>query len=131
MVLADTSVWVAAIRQRNHSFFTAVEDGTVATCAPVVLELLVGAPNPDALREWRTVMSALPRIAIDASTTDRAEEVVELLATRPGGRHRAVPAADLLIAACAEHAEVPLLHADRHFATIANVTGQPHHMLTV
>ncbi len=37
---------------------------------------------------------------------------------------KAVPFADLLIAAAAEAAEVPGLHYDRHFELIAEVTGQ-------
>jgi hypothetical protein len=36
-----------------------------------------------------------------------------------------VPPQDLLIAAAAESAGVPVLHYDRHFELIAEVTGQP------
>lgn len=124
--LADTSVWIVAFRQRDPRFFAAVEDGDVVVCPPVVLELLTGAPNPRALRAWREVLAATPRISLAPAIGDRAEEVVALLAERDGGRHRSVPAADLLIAACAERAGLPLLHADGHFAEIAAVTGQPH-----
>jgi predicted nucleic acid-binding protein len=37
--------------------------------------------------------------------------------------HRRVPPADLLLAAAAEDAEVPLVHYDRDYARIAAVSG--------
>jgi hypothetical protein len=42
------------------------------------------------------------------------------------GDHRRVPPADLLIAAAAESAHVPLVHYDRDYERIAAVTGQEH-----
>ncbi|MGI8904671.1 MAG: hypothetical protein ACR2IP_13705 [Solirubrobacteraceae bacterium] len=47
----------------------------------------------------------------------------------PGGEHRRVPPADLLIAAAAELASVPLIHYDRDYERIAGVTGQDHSWL--
>ncbi len=47
----------------------------------------------------------------------------QLLAAQ--GQHRGIPPADLLIAAAAESAQVPLLHYDHDFDLIAGVTGQP------
>jgi predicted nucleic acid-binding protein len=41
------------------------------------------------------------------------------------GRHRSVGAADLMLAAVAERAELTILHYDRDFERIAAVTGQP------
>ena len=40
------------------------------------------------------------------------------------GQHRAVSLADLLIAAAAEAAGVPVVHYDADFDLIASVTGQ-------
>ena len=39
--------------------------------------------------------------------------------------HRQVALPDLLVAAAAERAEIPVLHYDRHFELIASITGQP------
>ena len=39
--------------------------------------------------------------------------------------HRRVKRADLLIAAAAESAGVPVLHYDADFEVIAEITGQP------
>ena len=47
------------------------------------------------------------------------------LAERGPLHHRQVPVNDLLDAAAAERAGVPVLHYDRHFELIASITGQP------
>jgi predicted nucleic acid-binding protein len=53
---------------------------------------------------------------------DRAVQVLALLADR--GHHRAPSVADLLIAATAESAGLAVLHQDKDFDLIAEVTGQ-------
>lgn len=130
-VLADTSVWISALRRRDASFFEAVDDDDVVTSPVVVLELLTGLRNAAERREWRARLGRLPSVTIDRAVTDRAEEVLVLLAEERGGRHRGVPLADLLVAACAERAGVLLLHDDRHFEQIAAVTGQPQRRVSV
>lgn len=50
-------------------------------------------------------------------------EVQTLLADR--GRHRAPSVANLIVAATAELAGLIVLHVDRDFDLIAEVTGQP------
>jgi hypothetical protein len=42
------------------------------------------------------------------------------------GDHRRVPPADLLIAAAAELASVPIVHYDRDYERIAAITDQEH-----
>ena len=54
---------------------------------------------------------------------DRAVEVQIALAER--GQHRAASIPDLLIAATAELAQLTVLHNDKDFELIADVTGQP------
>ncbi|MFC6014254.1 PIN domain-containing protein [Nocardia lasii] len=53
----------------------------------------------------------------------RTPEVQQLLTEQ--GKHRSAGAADLLIAATAEASRVTVLHYDRDFETLAEVTGQP------
>jgi predicted nucleic acid-binding protein len=60
---------------------------------------------------------------------DRAIEVQTLLADR--GRHRAPSVPDLLVAATAELAGLTVLHLDKDFDLIAEVTGQATERLTV
>ena len=53
---------------------------------------------------------------------DRAVQVLGLLADR--GHHRAPSVADLIIAATAESAGLVVLHQDKDFDLIAQITGQ-------
>jgi predicted nucleic acid-binding protein len=54
---------------------------------------------------------------------DRAVEVLGLLADR--GQHRAPSIPDLIIAATAEFSGLTVLHLDKDFDVIADITGQP------
>ncbi len=54
---------------------------------------------------------------------DRAVEVLALLADR--GQHRAPSIPDLIIAATAELAGLTVLHLDKDFDIIAQITSQP------
>ena len=53
---------------------------------------------------------------------DRAVQVLRLLADR--GQHRAPSVPDLIVAATAESAGLVVLHHDKHFELIAEITGQ-------
>jgi predicted nucleic acid-binding protein len=57
------------------------------------------------------------------ASEDRAVEVLGLLADH--GHHRAPSVPDLLIAAIAERAGLVVLHQDKDFDLIAEITGQP------
>lgn len=59
----------------------------------------------------------------------RAEEVQALLADR--GHHRAPSIPDLLIAALGELNELTVLHVDKDFELIAEITHQPVERLAV
>ena len=54
---------------------------------------------------------------------DRAVEVQVALAAR--GQHHAPSIPDLLVASTAELAELTVLHIDKNFDLIAELTGQP------
>jgi predicted nucleic acid-binding protein len=96
----------------------------IATCDAVKLELLYTARNFEELGSRRTELDALPQCPIGPREFRRALDVYEELA-KPGGlHHRQVKHPDLLIAAAAETAGVPVLHYDAHFEVIATVTGQ-------
>ena len=60
---------------------------------------------------------------------DRATAVQQALAR--AGHHRAPSIPDLLIAAIAELARLTVLHMDKDFELIADITGQPIERLTV
>jgi len=70
-------------------------------------------------------LSALAEIPIGQREWQRAEDVFFGLAELGPLHHRGVKLPDLLVAAAAERAELPVLHYDRHFELIASITGQP------
>jgi predicted nucleic acid-binding protein len=97
--------------------------GSVAICAPILLEVMYSAKATEydkALRALRTAMTVLP---LSEASCDRSVEVQRLLARR--SQHRTAKAPDLLIAACAEVNDLTVLHYDKDYDAIAAVTGQP------
>jgi predicted nucleic acid-binding protein len=68
-------------------------------------------------------LSSMPVEYLTPAIEDRAVEVLALLADR--GQHRAPSVPDLIVAATAELAGLTVLHLDKDFDVIAQVTGQP------
>lgn len=68
-------------------------------------------------------LAAMPVQNLTPAIEDRAVEVQTLLADR--GEHRAPSIPDLLIAATAELSGLVVLHFDKEFDLIAQITGQP------
>jgi predicted nucleic acid-binding protein len=91
----------------------------------VKLELLWGSRDHDHFVMMRDDLESLREISIGKRVWRRATNVFEQLAARAPLHHRQVPLTDLLIAAAAELAELPVCHYDAHFELIAEVTGQP------
>jgi predicted nucleic acid-binding protein len=96
----------------------------VLVCDLVVLELARLAPNEARAREVGERLDAFEPVPMPAALWSRAREIQLLLA--PDGNHRRVPPADLLLAAAAEQASVPLVHYDRDYDRIAAVTSLDH-----
>jgi predicted nucleic acid-binding protein len=91
----------------------------------VRLELLRSTRDHATFAALRGDLEALRDVSISARVWRRATDVFQSLAATGPLHHRRVPAPDLLIAAAAELAELPVLHYDHHFEVIAEVTGQP------
>ena len=125
MELADTSAWTNRHRRPDvqADFEARLVAGDIATCAPVKLELLWTTQTTAEFDRFAGLVAALPQIEIDPPVWERAVDVWRQLVAR--GRHRQVPQPDLVTAAAAEAARVPVCHYDRHFEVIAEVTGQP------
>ncbi len=115
----------AAVQER----WGALLDGSLATCSPVRLELLYSARSPGEYAALADDLAALPELPLGAAAVARAEEVQALLAAT--SQHRAATVVDLYIAAVAELNDATLIHYDRHFDAIAEVTGQPIEWLAV
>lgn len=73
-------------------------------------------------------VALMPVEYVTPAAEDRAVEVQRLLAGR--GQHRAPSVPDLIIAAVAEQARCTILHLDKDFELIAEVTGQAVQRLT-
>jgi hypothetical protein len=125
--LADTSAWTNRRKDPaiSRDFEGRLLAGELATCAMVKLELLWESQDVAAFRRRRDRLDALDEIPIDAAAWTRAIDVFEQLAARAPLHHRQVKLPDLLIAAAAENAGLPVCHYDRDFEVIAQVTGQP------
>jgi predicted nucleic acid-binding protein len=123
--LADSSAWTTRHRDtRVRSDFDAlVRAGRISTCDPVEFELLWTARSADEFASMRADFARGSRIRTLPEDWDRAAGVWNQLVRRGG--HRQIPRFDLLVAAVAERAGWPVLHYDRHFEVIAEVTGQP------
>lgn len=127
IALADTSAWTTSahdldVRQR---FDQAVLEGRVASCDAVKFELLYETRNGPEFSQTRSALDLLPQCTIGPREWRRALDVYETLAHQGGIHHRRVKRPDLLIAAAAESAGVPVLHYDADFDVIAAITGQP------
>jgi predicted nucleic acid-binding protein len=101
-----------------------IERGLVRIATVTRLEIGYSARSSADLRQGLRD-SPLSRMPVEYATPaieDRALEVLLLLADR--GRHRAPSIPDLLIAATAELAGLIVLHVDKDFDLIADITGQ-------
>lgn len=110
---------------------TRIERGLVRIATVTRLEIGYSARAARDLRETagRPPLSAMPIEYLTPAIEDRALDVQALLAER--GHHRAPSVPDLLIAATAELAELTVLHVDKDFELIADVTGQATERLVV
>jgi predicted nucleic acid-binding protein len=130
--LADTSAWVwtrTSGGELRAAFDETLIGGDIATCDMVRLELLYSTRNATEFASLRGDLAALPNCPIGTDQWHRALEVYEQLARHGGLHHRAVRHPDLLIAAAAEAAGVPVLHYDEDYDRIAAITGQEAHWL--
>jgi predicted nucleic acid-binding protein len=102
-----------------------IERGLVRITTVTRLETGYSARSGPDLRAGlqRPPLSSMPVEYLTPVIEDRAVEVLALLADR--GQHRAPSIPDLIIAATAELAGLSVLHLDKDFEIIAQITGQP------
>jgi predicted nucleic acid-binding protein len=110
---------------------TRIERGLVRITTVTRLEVGLSARSGPDLRTGfaQPPLSSMPVEYMTPAIEDRAVEVLTLLADR--GQHRAPSVPDLIIAATAELAGLTVLHLDKDFDVIADVTGQPVERLNV
>jgi predicted nucleic acid-binding protein len=108
-----------------------IERGLVRISTVTRLEVGFSARSADDLRAGvgRPPLARMPVEYLTPAIEDRAVEVQMILAER--GHHRAASIPDLLVAACADLGQLTVLHLDKDFELIAQVTGQPVERLAV
>jgi predicted nucleic acid-binding protein len=116
----DAAEWAVRIGRGlvRITTVTRLEAGYSARSGP---ELRAGLQQPP--------LSSMPVEYLTPAIEDRAVEVLTLLADR--GQHRGPSIPDLIIAATAELAGLTVLHVDKDFEVIAQITGQPVERLNV
>jgi predicted nucleic acid-binding protein len=102
-----------------------VDRGLLRISTLTRLEIGYSARSANELRDdiARTPLSMMSIEYLTPAIEDRALDVQLQLAER--GHHRAPSIPDLLIAATAELARLTVLHVDKDFELIAEITGQP------
>lgn len=125
MILVDSSAWIAFLRGLDSPVVERLEAliGTGAELAitePVIMELLAGATRPrerarvDALTNGLLLAPLVPMTDFpDAAGLYRASAV---------NGHPIRSMTDCLIAAVAIRRELPLLHSDRDFTFLAEIS---------
>ena len=110
----DAAEWAARIERGlvRISTVTRLEVGYSARSGP---DLRIGLRRPP--------LSSMSTEYLTPAVEDRSVEVLTLLADQ--GQHRAPSIPDLIIAATAELAGLTVLHLDKDFEIIAEITGQP------
>lgn len=122
--LADTSVWARKAKPGLEWFGAALEDGRIAVCDMVVMELLWSARHIDDFQAIETALTSCPWVKVEPVDWDEARRVFRELAARGPLHHRQVKIPDLLIAAAAARGGLTVVHYDEDYDVIASVTGQ-------
>lgn len=122
MVLVDTSSWIHMLRPSGDPDVRArveraLKSGEACWCPQIRLELWNGAGGNREKKVIRDFERLLPELAITEAVWNEACA----LARRVRTAAIAIPAADLLIAACARHYSAELETADSDFALLAKL----------
>ena len=123
MILVDTSVWIQVFRARRPLDLEATVDlDDVVTCLPIVQEILQGFREENAYRRARDAMLSFPIVESPLGRDVFLDAVGLYRAARRGGR-TVRSSVDCLIAACAIRHDLEVLHRDRDFAVLSQISA--------
>jgi predicted nucleic acid-binding protein len=100
-----------------------VDRSLIGTSPVIDLEFLFSARTGAEHAHFRQQREAFEYFPLTDEIARRAVDVQGLLAAR--AQHRSVSIPDLLVAATAERFSLIVLHYDRDYERIAEITGQP------
>ncbi len=123
MILVDTSIWIEVFRARRPLDLEATVDfDDIVTCLPIVQEVLQGFREEGPYRRARDAMLSLPIVESPLERDVFLDAVGLYRAARRGGR-TVRSSVDCLIAACAIRHDVEVLHRNRDFAMISQISA--------
>ena len=122
MILIDTSAWVEFLRATGSPTDLAVQReiaGDVATCDAIRMELLAGARDDEHLASLRRLLARATQLP---TKTQHYEEAALLYRRARSAGLTVRSVTDCLIAAIAVDYDTSLLHDDREFTALAQVS---------
>lgn len=123
MILVDTSIWIEVFRRRRPLDLEEILDfDDVVTCLPIVQEVLQGFRQEDAYRRARGAMLALPIVESPLGDAVYLHAVDLYRSARRSGK-TVRSSTDCLIAACAIRHDLEVLHRNRDFAALAEISA--------
>jgi predicted nucleic acid-binding protein len=124
MILVDTSVWIEFFRhtdawEADRLAAALTSDEEIAICGPVCMEIRQGIADTARVDEIERLFSPLTYLPTLRNTYRRAADLYR--AVRANGK-MIRNSIDCLIAACAVEHRAQLLHRDRDFLTISEIS---------
>ena len=128
VILSDTSVWIEVFRVRRPLDLEAILDfDDVVTCLPVIQEVLQGFREERPYRRARQAMFSLPIVESPVGE-DVFSEAVDLYRSARRGGLTIRSSTDCLVAACAIRHDLELLHRDRDYPAIGEISALRHRL---
>lgn len=122
MQLVDTSVWIEVFRKDTRfRLEDVVELDEIATCLPIIQEVLQGFRDERAFHTARDSMYAFPLVDSPMSA-DVFDHAIQLYRRTRRAGITVRSSINCLIAACAERAGLTVVHCDRDYDAIAKVS---------
>lgn len=122
MILIDSSAWIEFLRDTGSPACERVDalvDADIATCDPIRMEILAGARSDAQLADLRALLA---RATLLPTTPAHYEQAAAVYRRARWSGFTVRRLTDCLIAAVAIDHGVPLVHADRDFDAIAQVS---------
>jgi len=123
VLLVDTSIWIEVFKKESRIDLEAVAPiDEIILCLPIFQEVLQGFREDGAFRTAREALTAFPMVESPLSM-GVFEEAAQLYrkARRVGLTVRS--SVDCLIAVCALRHNLTVLHRDRDFPMLAQISG--------
>lgn len=121
LVLVDTSVWVQIFGSKSKYKLNNDNIKSVATCPPVIQEILQGIKQDQHFSRAHDGLLALPCFGLPTQMEDYLL-AADIYRTGRSKGYTIRSSVDCLIAAIAIHNQLPVMHDDRDFTTIAKFT---------